>query len=281
MNRRQSGHALLIIVIVVLSLAILGVLGFLFWKNFINTSGTASTVTTFEECKASAGSKMLPTYPEQCVTSDGQTFVGPATKGESLKTYCTVAEKLCFEYLSDWKIEFIESQTEEAGASVDNLRVTSPDGLFNLTFISGISGLGGTCSEESWKPVYVLTPISIPGLVGYEDDYSQDQAVVSRSIYENDEGTYTAALYVTTAPDYARAGTLQTCGLAFSQFVQGKHSVISTDYDGAGVFRFGYTGSDFYNEASVSFTTVDEAEAVYETDNYTQAASLLATLRYE
>lgn len=281
MAHRQSGHTLLIIIIVIISLVILGLLGFLFWQNFTNKPGTVSTITNFEQCKVATGSKILETYPEQCVTTDGRTFVGPTTSGETYKTYCSVAEKLCFEYLSDWKIEILDSLSEEPGASTDNVRVTSPDGAFWMLLASGISGLGGTCPEESRKDVYVLEPTPILGLIGYEDEYNQDMAVVSRTVYQNEAGAYVASLYVTTSPDYAKAGTLQACGTAFSQFMKGTHSVISSDFEGAGVFRFGYTGSDFYGESAVTYESVDEARAVYETDNYTQAAALLATLRYE
>ncbi|MFZ2126581.1 MAG: hypothetical protein WAV04_03670 [Candidatus Microsaccharimonas sp.] len=281
MKHRQSGHTLLIIIIVVISLGILGLLGFLFWQNFINTPGTAATITNFEQCKAAASSKILETYPEQCVTSDGRTFVGPTASGETYKTYCTIAEKLCFEYLSDWKVELLAAASDEPGASVDNLRISSADGEFWLLLTSGISGLGGTCPEESRKDVYVLESTPIPGLTGYQDDYNQNMAAVSRTIYQTEDGEYVAALYATTSPEYAKAGTLQTCGTAFSEFIKGTHSVISSDFEGAGVFRFGYTGSDFYGDSAVTYKTVDEARAVYATDNYTRAGQVLASLRYE
>ncbi len=282
MKRRQSGHALLIIVIVVISLAILGLLGILFWQNFINKSGSSSKVTTFEQCKAAAGSKLLETFPEQCVTSDGQTFVGPSTTAETqTKSYCTVAEKLCFDYASDWKVEVLAAQSDEPGAKIDNVRVSSPDGTLVLLLTSGISGLGGTCPEEIQKSVYVLDPTPIPGLVGYKDDYNQDMAAVSRTIYQDENAKFVSAIYVTTSPDYAKAGTLQACGTGFSQYVKGKNSMISSDFAGAGAFRFGYTGSAFYGDAAATSSTVDEAKAVYKTTNYTQAAALLASVRYE
>jgi len=280
-RQRQSGHALLIIIIVVVSLAILGLLGFLFWQNFINKPGTASNVTSFEQCKAAAGSIIRETYPEQCVTTDGQTFVAPTSATEEFKTYCSVAEKLCFEYGSEWKIETLESPSDEPGASVDNVRVTSPDGEFWMLLTSGISGLGGTCPEESRKDVYVLDTTPIPGLTGYEDDFNQNMAAVSRTIYQNEDNMYISSLYATTSPDYAKTGTLQACGTSFSQFIKGTHSVISSDFEGAGVFRFGYTGSDFYGENATSYNSVEEAKAAYETSNYVQAAGILVSLRYE
>lgn len=280
MSARQSGHALLIIIISLVTLAIIVVLGFLFWQNFIK-SGSTATVTSFEECKKAPGSKLLETYPEQCVTSDGQTFTGPTNDGVEYLSYCTPAEKLCFEYRKGWKLETLEPVGTEPGASVDNLRLTSPDGTLDLNLTSGISGLGGTCSEEFAKDVTVLSPVPIPGLTGFEDEYNQDMAEVARTIYTSDTGGYIAALYVTTSPDYTKAGTYKYCGTGFSQYVTGKHSVVSSEFEGAGAFRFGYTGSSYYGEADDGYATLELAKAAYESDNYQQAAALLATLRYE
>lgn len=281
MNRRQSGHALLIIVIVVVALAILVLLGFLFWQNFIK-SGAGSTVSNFEECKAAPGSVLLETYPEQCRTSDGQTFTGPTNNNEVVyTTYCSPAEKLCFDHRDTWKVETLTSPDTEPGASVDNIRITSPDDAFSLTLTSGISGLGGTCSEESQKDVTVLASTPILALTGFEDEYNQDMAAVAHVVYQNETGAYISALYVTTTPEYAKAGTIKACGTGFSQYVTGKHSVVSADYDSAGAFRFGYTGSEFYGEKVVKYETVDEAKAAFETENYKQAVALMATLRYE
>jgi hypothetical protein len=279
-SKRQSGHALLIIVIVVAVLVVVAVLGFIFWQNFIK-SGSGSTVSSFEQCKATAGSTILTTYPEQCVTSDGQTFTGPTDNAVEYITYCTPAEKLCFEYRDDWKLESLEPFETEPGASVDNLRLVSPDDAFALTLTSGISGLGGICSDEAAKDVTVLAPTPILGLTGFKDDYNQDGAEVARTIYTSDTAGYIASLYVTTSPAYTEAGTYKYCGTGFSQYVTGRNSVISSEFDGAGTFRFGYSASSYYGEPEKSYETLDAAKAVYETDTYTQAATLLTTLRYE
>jgi hypothetical protein len=279
-SNRQSGHALLIIIISLVVVVLVAVLGFVFWQNFIK-SGSGSTVSSFEECKSASGSSILTTYPEQCVTADGQTFTGPTGDAVDYVTYCTPAEKLCFEYRDDWKLESLEPFETEPGASVDNLRLVSPDEAFALTLTSGISGLGGTCSEEAAKDVTVLTPTPILALTGFEDEYNQDRAEVARTIFTSDTAGYIASLYVTTSPEYTEEGTYKYCGTGFSQYVSGKNSTISDDFEGAGVFRFGYTAASFYGEPEKSYETLDAAKAVYETDNYTQAATLLASLRYE
>lgn len=280
MNKRQSGNGLLIVIISVAVVVVLVVLGFIFWQNFIK-SGSTSVISSYEDCKKAPESRILETYPEQCVTIDGQTFTGPVINEVSTLTYCSTAEKLCFEYRDDWKLETLTPPTTEPGALVDNLRITSPDDSFGLLLTSGISGLGGTCPEEFRKDVYILASMPITTLTGYQDEYNQDSAEVTRVVYQNEAGKYIAALYVTTSPDYAKPGTLKTCGTGFSQYVNGKNSKLSADFDGAGAFRFGYTGSDFYDEKVTEYETLEAAKAAYETDNYVQAAALMSSLHYE
>jgi len=75
--------------------------GIWYWDN-----QQQSGVYTFEECVESIGGRVLETYPEQCVTSDGQTFVNPNQTApeppvsgnippDSGQTACTQEAKLC------------------------------------------------------------------------------------------------------------------------------------------------------------------------------------------
>ncbi len=64
-------------------------------------------VYTFEECTNAKDSKMLETYPEQCVTKDGQTFVNPDQKVDptvNWQTYRNDEYGFEFEYPEDWKL---------------------------------------------------------------------------------------------------------------------------------------------------------------------------------
>jgi hypothetical protein len=283
MSRSQAGGVPLIIVIVVLALVVIGALGFVFWQNFIkNGADSMATVSSFEECKKAPGSILQETYPEQCVTKDGQVFTGPQNNGEGdkLATFCTPAEKLCFDHQSDWKITKLETPNAEPGSKTDNIRIGSADNEFELLFTTGISGLGGICEDESKKDAIVVAAVPIAGLKGYATEYSQDAAMVSQTVYQNDKGKFIAALYVTTDPDFAKPGTVRACGISFSQFFVGKNSRISSDYEEAGAIRFGYTGNNFYGEKVVEYDTADAAKAAYATDNYKIATALLASSRY-
>lgn len=275
MANRQSGHAVLVVSIVIIVIGVVGLLGWVFWQNV--NKATGSSVTNYEQCVAAPGSKMLETYPVQCITSDGRSFTGPLN-GDTVaeKTYCTEAEKLCFSYRDDWTIKEFMIEGAEPGSKTDLIEVTSPDESMKLTLESGIGGLGGTCSDEQSVDVTVLESTAIPTMTGYKDDFSIDMLQVAR-VYYPVEGKFAASLYVTATTDYTTPGTLKACGLGFSQFISGKNAVLSPDFDGAGVFRFGSFGSG----STMAYETETEAKAAFETDVYTQAASLLSSLSYQ
>lgn len=77
--------------------------GIWYWGN-----QQQSDIDTFEECAKAKDSKILETYPEQCVTSDGQTFTNLNQKVDSTetwKTYINTQYGFKFKYPSDEVIE--------------------------------------------------------------------------------------------------------------------------------------------------------------------------------
>lgn len=280
--RSESGNTLLIVGIVIGSIAILGLLGWVIWGNFVNTSQESNKITTFEQCKSSAGSKLLLTFPEQCVTADGQTFIGQNIQTDdsmTVKSYCTEAEKLCFEYPDGWTIDTLKADGGgESGFKGDLLKVASPDKKIVLTFESGIGGLGGTCPEEDRVAVNVLASTPAASLSGYKDEYHIDVPHVARVAYERD-GSFTAALYLTTVAEYSTIGVIDRCGIGFSQFIDGRNSVLSSEFAGAGVMQFGYDSTT--SDGVPTYKTLEAAKAAFDTPVYKQAASLLASVHYE
>jgi len=88
-RQRQSGFSVVQVLLIVIALGILGFTGYFVYQSQQNTNKTlnntnkvaqggsaprVSAVTNFAECQKAAGSKMLETYPEQCVTKTGKTF---------------------------------------------------------------------------------------------------------------------------------------------------------------------------------------------------------------
>lgn len=275
MNRKDSGSHVLIVVIVVLAVAILAVLGWLFWQNFVNKPSSSATITNFEECKAASGSKILETFPEQCVTADGRTFTGP-TETDELLTYCTEAEKLCFEYPKSWEVNKLDNPNAEPGSKTDLIEIKAPDDEMILSLETGFGGLGGSCPDESKVSVRVLEATPAASLSGYADQYNTDMPYVARVAYPQ-EGKFRAALYLTTSAEYSTAGTIEACGIGFSAFIQGRNSVLSPDFDGAGAFTFGNTGQ----VGTATYNSLDDAIAAFDTPVYTQGASILASSHYE
>jgi hypothetical protein len=96
-NNKQSGYAIIETALILFVLCILGITGWFIWnakQNADRSLDAAATteqgivanskVTDFVSCKAAKGSKMLETYPEQCMTKDGKTFTdGVSTKAKS------------------------------------------------------------------------------------------------------------------------------------------------------------------------------------------------------
>jgi hypothetical protein len=78
-NARQSGSAH-IIIIIFLVLALAAALGWIFWQNFIQKDSNVKKPTNYTECIAAEGSLLQATYPEVCVTKDGDRFVNPNQK---------------------------------------------------------------------------------------------------------------------------------------------------------------------------------------------------------
>lgn len=276
--RRSDGHAVLIIVIIVAVIAALGLVGWLFWRNFASTPN-GGTITNFEECKQAPGSMLQETFPERCITSDGQSFTGPGNPDIQVttKTYCTEAEKLCFDYPDSWELEKFETGATLEGAEGDLIELTPTAGGPVLVLESGIGGLGGVCDEASMKPVTVISTIPMPEMTGFEDEYSLDMLQVTRAVYTNNDDAYVAAIYVTDSEEYATPGRFDACGVEYSQFMNGRNARISGDSDQAGAFYFGYTG----HSMETAYSTYEEAEEIYETPVYQEAATILSSLRYE
>lgn len=80
-SREQFSRAVLAIVSTIV--AALFVLGAFFMQNF-NTSQVI-TPTNFKECVAASGSRVQESYPEVCVTEDGERFTNPDQKVQPIE----------------------------------------------------------------------------------------------------------------------------------------------------------------------------------------------------
>jgi hypothetical protein len=71
----QTGSGIVEVLLIIVVVAILGFAGWLIWHD--RQSTTQTSVNSFADCQKAAGSKLLESYPEQCVTKEGQTFTNP------------------------------------------------------------------------------------------------------------------------------------------------------------------------------------------------------------
>ena len=80
-SREQFSQSVIAVIMTIV--AALVMLGAFLWQNF----GTSQliTPTNFKECVATSGSRIQESYPEVCVTEDGERFTNPDQKIESLQ----------------------------------------------------------------------------------------------------------------------------------------------------------------------------------------------------
>lgn len=284
MHSSRSGNAVIIIIVIVAAIAIIGVLGYVLWKNFIIGNGVSgNTATSFEECKKATGSVLLETYPEQCKTIDGKTFIGPSDQAAvtPLVDYCTKGEKLCFAYPNTWKLAVEDnSVADNPGFNGDLLTLTNGDGELTLHLQSGIDGIGGTCGPDGTLTRVVESAI-IPAMTGFTaDEYGLESAYVAKVVTGDQASKYTANLYVTNSKQFTTKGDItDISGLCFSTLLKGRNVTLSNDYTGSGAFVFGLF-SNSVGSAPV-YDTLDQATSAYDKASYVEAAAILASLHYQ
>jgi hypothetical protein len=143
---------------VVMAMIILGVLVFTGWyayhsqqvanASLQNANKVSSDIpkvapiTTFDACKKAGSSKILQTYPEQCVTKAGKRF----TDSVALKTYASKTEKASFRYPTTWQVA--DPAAVSSDPKADTLGLKSPNGKVTVSWVSLVDGLGGACSPD-------------------------------------------------------------------------------------------------------------------------------------
>ncbi|CAN5380936.1 hypothetical protein BH10PAT4_BH10PAT4_2380 [soil metagenome] len=257
LNRTQKGNALLIVIIVIVALILIGALGFVFWRQTTASNNTASTSTT-------------------------TTNTAVETPSPKLIMYCTTGEKLCFHYLETWKIEQLDPVSTETGFTGDHLSVSDPTGSLKMTITSGIGGLGGTC-EPDGTTTYVLDGTPIPLMTGFKTDYAQstDIAHVARVVTQ-EEGKFRSNLYLTNNGTYSnKAEITDVKGICFSQFLNGRNAVLSSDYAGSGSISVNSGGSFSASTDYTLYDTLSEAKAAFGAKLFTEATNILTSLHYK
>ncbi|HWB39398.1 MAG TPA: hypothetical protein VG604_04160 [Candidatus Saccharimonadales bacterium] len=149
----QSGFGLIEGLLAVVLLIGLGVVGYTVYKTNqdnkkVDSSSVANqtpppTIKTFSECKAATGSKILETFPEQCVTKNGKTFTDD-TVTDLAKTYSNSEYGFSFKYPTGWTLH---TNLQDIGRGQEgDIYVQSPRGT-KVHFAPNFGGKGGDCGD--------------------------------------------------------------------------------------------------------------------------------------
>lgn len=280
-TRSQKGSAH-VAIIIVLVLALIGALGWIFWQNFATKTGK---VSNYKECTKAIDSKLQESYPEVCVTKDGQRFVNPDQKAEksgagasdktTIKTKTLVmntvfANGLSLEYPENWQISHVKSANNapaKVGAfNSDEYILTSPDSSIDLSIkqASG-GGLGGTCDPEN-----------TPTFSSFSYEESKLWSVKSYADYVYfDSGKYFVAQGLA---DNERTKTIKAgdslCKGGYLYYIDTGRKLDSTD---AIVMFTGITKHGVND--MVTFTTYDSAKAYLASQNAFDIKGILLSLK--
>lgn len=156
-KRQQNGFAVLELVLILVVLAILGFTGWFVYhsrqaadKTYSNTAKdmpqTVSTIKTFADCQKSPGSKILTTYPEQCITTGGKMF------SDTLK-YLVIKEwGVKFPITNDeTELTYRRMNPESSTQPIDGFDILSPS-------VAKLCGTGGDGTFANMMRISVSDP---------------------------------------------------------------------------------------------------------------------------
>lgn len=165
----QKGFGAVEVLLIAVVVGILGFTGYYVWHSQSETNKAYddagksenasleyikdSTQADFEACKKAAGSRMLQTYPEQCVTKDGKVYttaaVTPSTTSQSdAQNYLIIKEwgvKVPLTYVD--KLAYVyDDMTRPAGGYLD----VATDSTVSLSLKSDV-GATSECNQLDLK----------------------------------------------------------------------------------------------------------------------------------
>ncbi len=271
-TKNQSGSAF-VIVIIALAVAIIGAVGFVFWRNFINTPAPTGNVTTYAECVASKDSKMLETYPEQCVTADGKSFPNPDQTAKAnevdlanITTNELDGRVMTLHYPDGWKVVVKEDGDKTSGidAYVRNTKLTSPSGnvVINFDIMKG-GGLGGYCEPSDMTVTHIATkPVPAAPNLRYAE------VIIHNAFGTEDYYSYQSEIQkLTPAISAVKVGS-SGCDLGYA-------GLFANDKSVAPLAKVSITVGNITVDAHPTEQTIKNA---LQGDEYTTAQSILLTL---
>ena len=256
-NRYDQHGSAHVIIIVGLVVALVAALGVVFYQNFIVKQSTTQTNT-----------------------------VSNTTKSDEVKTtvaskeYCATYEQLCFTMPDTWKVVDLGQPTDgrlSGEYKIDRLEIRNETGTKVLGLESGISGIGGVCSDEDKSPLSVMS-VYTTKLTGYADEWSDDRAYVVRVVSKGIDGKYHAGMYLTTAKELTNLGETQNCGFGYTPLISGK----KLDYGNGAHGQLSFSSVGFGGTSSLpKYDTKTAAFDSLNTSDMNKAYDILRSAHYK
>lgn len=220
------------------------------------------------------------------------------TDKPQMKEICGTNEKLCIKYPDNWKAEAEDAVHSVGDQSngvyhADKITLTHSNGL-KLAFASGLSSLGGACTEEDNNLSVEIVRKDMTNLKGYQayvpaeySTYTNDSAFALGVIVPNTDGTkFTPEIGLSTANKLINNNQAKVCDVKMLGVINAKNTNITTKSSGSpdhgqlfiGTKEFsGYTAS-FQNK---SYNTREEARKAFEGEDYKQAYEIIRSVYYK
>ncbi len=241
--------------------------------------------------------------PQSTTSGSGSSSVAKSnekqTEAPQTKEVCATNEKLCMKYPSNWNVEAEDIVLHPTGVQssesyhADKITFTHPSGL-KLAFASGLTALGGVCTENDNKLSVDIVRKEATSLKGYRAfvpaeyaTYVDDSIFAVAMVIPNDDETeFTPDIGLSNSSKLINSSQANRCDIRGTGIVVAKNvnmsSKTSGNSDHGSLFLGtkelgGYTAS-FQNK---SYKTREEARRAFEGDDYKQAFEIARSVYYK
>ena len=246
MTKHERGSIHIVIVVVAI-ISILGLLvGTLFQVVKSREQLANSDVRTFSACRQLEMSRILETYPEQCVTASGKAFTNPDQKMQAqaaTKLFASKKHAITFSYPSEWTVtESILNDTPENYMS-DVIVKDAQNGVIATLKTGG--QYGGTCAPASQTVSTVRSESEAVERSGFIGTFGY-----AVSITEGVDGKYRLAYGLTKTPSDS------TQRVRCPEQTVNYEYVVTASNNAVGSVQFG----QWYDATDKGYDTFDQAK---------------------
>ena len=241
--------------------------------------------------------------PQSTTSDSGSSSVAKSnekqTEAPQTREVCATNEKLCMKYPSNWNVEAEDIVLHPTGVQssesyhADKITFTHPSGL-KLAFASGLTALGGVCTEDDNKLSVDIVRKEATSLKGYRAfvpaeyaAYVNDSVFAVAMVVPNDDETeFTPDIGLSNSSKLINSSQANRCDIRGTGIVVAKNvnmsSKTSGNSDHGSLFLGtkelgGYTAS-FQNK---SYKIREEARRAFEGDDYKQAFEIARSVYYK